>query len=541
MSTVKDFVAVMSHVQDDLIDQRTLSDVEKRLDPSLGQFDKSKKYFHLKISNEKIRLMPKNQEFRNYLYIDISESPVEDTETSLKLDLFLGNVLIKFEDDEESRSLGPGAIIEKLDAAWACSAEVKNCRFICEEEDSYPYPLTLSFGNFRKVHFIGNKSPVLAMKLIVYSARNFFAEDPIYISKNIFSRLIIEYGSPAPAHEKYAVEKLSKGRYPSRIYSRASYLKGLTRRITIRNNKISDYLRINIRKVAFKQRIEFLFRKNRAGILSLGYGPNFSRDVAPDPVKDILSYQGLENIIQGRHILNMNRGNTIKIIHIEGKYPIVTNFGVEEKIGTGILKEARVGILARILNAWRIVSGSYTEVDKARSIERGNAIAKIEVNRYILRFFKDIAINEKRRILEQAMNYHLTIFDGMLLKIDKWLGQDRLISAAGWYLSKHGTSWFLPILWVGVVGALCAFMITDVLRSDVGIEMVPYSTVLFELSSPLGSPNKILDSIGITVKELSNHTVLIFGFSFFFFKAFYVISIYMFYRAATRFTLKPKN
>ena len=75
----------------------------------------------------------------------------------------------------------------------------------------------------------------------------------------------------------------------------------------------------------------------------------------------------------------------------------------------------------------------------------------------------------------------------------------------------------------------------------IGGDTVRYWAVLFELMHPLGHPNNILDEIPVGADELIWYSLPIFGVVFFSFKALYAICIYMFFRAATRFTIKPKH
>ena len=116
-------------------------------------------------------------------------------------------------------------------------------------------------------------------------------------------------------------------------------------------------------------------------------------------------------------------------------------------------------------------------------------------------------------------------------------------------LLAFGGSLFLAnvltkLRWVNFSKGICLLFLTIAIWFTgewFGGDVISYWAVLFELMHPLGSPKNILDKIPVGVDELLWHTFPIFGIIFFSFKALYAICIYMFFRAATRFTIKPKH
>ena len=527
-----------------------------------------------------------------------------------------------------------------------CSLEIKNCEFIRAGIFVNPTQLFFNISHFNQIKFIRNDFSSLITTLYVSDEFKGLVEK-VTISDNTCYSLAIRY-SRGDKRDEIPL-------YWGSVFE---------------NNEIYHVLLLDISKKS-AGRLNFSFGNNKIDTLAFSYPQEQSPleffkgppNISPFLLRDTLRDQALHIDHPASYRLIMASANNIEEIFMAGRYPKIVRWGLNQNIGDAILE-----------------SYNHPEHNVATAREElGKAIAKerIERNRYIFRFLKEVAIKEGNRVPEQVMNYNITKMDGMLLKMDNWSWQDRLISWAGWELSRHGTSWIRPIawilgsvlffaaiitwalgdggsvigsflvdmattlpekvplgfafflasiltlaivvgtfgismfllyrsfgsgiLWVRIYGVLhfssaaiimilwisgrelievspdlksiiilllgmwCAgiavyaasniinlrkdwsdgtmlfllvFVIVGLLGTAVGDEGILYRAVLLELMNPLGNPQQILDNPLVSGGLVPGYSFPIFTALFFSYKAFYAICIFMFYRAATRFTIK---
>ncbi len=205
--------------------------------------------------------------------------------------------------------------------------------------------------------------------------------------------------------------------------------------------------------------------------------------------------------------------NQIEFLRCDDRYPNITAWGLHESIGRGIINESP------------------------------DARENIESNKEVLVKLKQQANDKGDRFQESTINYHVTSCDEQLISLEenKEFWQEKLIMQLGRLLSKHGTSWTWPLLWIAVSNIYIGHIIFTIFYSGFPREIV--LTDLFHIVGTLLNP---LTTAPATIEEISDCSNCNFGgitifFIYFLFslsKGFYAMCLYEFVRAARRFTIK---
>ncbi len=227
--------------------------------------------------------------------------------------------------------------------------------------------------------------------------------------------------------------------------------------------------------------------------------------------------------IHQKHDISLSGGNTIRNIEVLASYPEIIDWGLKEFIGENILIHAK----------GRGKTKNGISDKEARELIAGNKI--------VLTKFRKMAIDKGDRLQENAINYHITKCDELLLQEVDGFWQEKMIMWIGKVLSRHGTSWLRPLLWIignnMLVGILIFLILCIQYPGDItgwGILYLP-----LQLFNPLVIPISIEGGI----KENFNYSNIqagsvVVAFLIILSKAFYAMCIYEFVRAARRFTIK---
>ena len=431
-------------------------------------------------------------------------------------DLVISNLEVEIEknSDVDNPLIFRRAMYRVLNPYFS-SVEIKGCKFVCGRECTALGPLIFDFRMFKKVKFIRNEFPRLNAVIKVF---DHLKTDSVRmnVEDNLLFKLAIKYAAFANKPNSF------------------SYAKSV-----IKGNYIFSSIDIQISPSSLGE-LKFSLSDNITKELILRYpyikeAAKTSKKTPKSPqLNGVAQKQELDDNYPGRHKLIMGSGNVIDVINMEGKYPEIVSWVVSDNIGAGILEECR----------------KLHQEDSAKE--------KVEVNRALFNFFRKIAIDKHKKILEQVMIYNIAKMDRIQLNIDNWPWWDRFIYLVGWHLSEHGTSWILPLRWILRTSLWSSYIFALLLygQLSVNIEKLSAGSIssylkiflfsLSELIDPFGSPRVILwrpEEILSKAPDLeavvqSGFSVVIIGVIFFLFKAFYAICIYEFVRAARRFTLK---
>ena len=519
---------------------------------SVSGLDKG--WFYLAKSKTAIKFALASGKFRDSFYLEFSSDTTIDGNPCLKLSLIIRDLQIEIRNNATDVSLEFVGLTRGLDPSFDCFIEIKSCEFVNKTELEHPRQVTFVIAGFKTVNFSKNKFLDKISTKLSIGASELSSKEPLDIFKNIFNGgLTFLYN-----------DTLDEGSY------RQSIFKG---------NEISDFLHISI-NLESKTKLSFSLHNNSIDTLLVShpvvtvpvrYADELFNSVTENSV-GILRYKSLDSDAPGSHVLDIESGNTIEVICFEGKYPLIGSWGKDEKIGGNILKKFK------------------------KTGDKEEAKEKVKINNSSFSFLRNRAMNDNRKVLEQMMNYNLTKMDGMLLEIDNWRWQDRSVYWVGKWLSGHGTSWLLPMLWVGAAGFICTAIIASVLEGGIvwklllpsvmtclplvalrgrivsfwesrisnsgeslpwieitlsaaiivfgasviwiGGEGTQYRHILLELFHPLGRPSQMFGDSYDAIQGISWGAFTISGALFFFYKAFYAICIYEFIRAARRFTIK---
>lgn len=239
-------------------------------------------------------------------------------------------------------------------------------------------------------------------------------------------------------------------------------------------------------------------------------------------------YNGEHNRSDG-YFLNLLSGNKIKFMNVKRSYPNVIEWGLREFIGENIFNDAYDKGKRKSSKDKQY----RTDYRESRSLMIGNKKVLIK--------FKAIAIEAGDKLLENTLNYRITKCDELLVEDEKGFLQEKIIMKAGKLLSRHGTSWVLPVFWIVKVNLsviFIAFVSLWVEYPD-AVNLQNIGFMFFQLLNPISSPLDISQEI-IDKSEYTG-----FGISFWIiavlallYKVFYAICIYEIVRAARRFTIR---
>ena len=436
---VHDYLRQSTKLQE-LISEEKLQETLKELNSIFPEGEKSKyvafktvekikkKFLFFGKDRERIKIALAPSEIGENFYLELSRADNTNGKIYWSANLVLENLKISIKDNKDLYSLNLTAPLLKTSDDWRYSIQIRNCEIVCDTRDRIAGDLTLCFRGFYRVHLIENKSwESITFKFIDNHILS--DKEPISISKNHFKWLSVSFEEPPEP------------------------MKAFYRQINFEDNVVFHTLLVHTSDYDEIQRLTFLFRKNAIGTLSLWYVLNDFED-APSEIKpDMLRYNHWPiNREPTGHSLDMATENVIDAIQIVGRYPNILGFGVNEYIGDDILRQ--------------FAEDAKTDREGARN----NAKLMVETNRGVLGSFKKIAIDESRKVIEQAMNYHISKLDRMLLIIDGGFWLDRLLSWAGWELSRHGASWLRPIVWIIGSALFFAAIITWALGKE-GLEV----------------------------------------------------------------------
>ena len=207
--------------------------------------------------------------------------------------------------------------------------------------------------------------------------------------------------------------------------------------------------------------------------------------------------------------------NKIKFLRSNGAYPDIMAWGLRENIGEGIECE----------------------------YELADARKKIDNNKEALMNFKKLANDKGDKVQEANINYNIASCDDQLIRVepaeDFW--QEQLIMILGRCLSRHGTSWLLPLLWILTFNIIFGIATSSIIYFSCSgyIELTDIPQIIGSMLNPLTTSPVMIEEINAT----SNCSFWAFTYFsiyglFLLSKGLYAICIYEFFRTARRFTLK---
>ncbi len=222
--------------------------------------------------------------------------------------------------------------------------------------------------------------------------------------------------------------------------------------------------------------------------------------------------------------------NNIQELVIHDEYPDVIAWGIQEKIGEGIIKEYK--------------NNTGRDGDEYGRSPIKRAWETIENNKSVLMEFKNLAIKKNDRFQESTINYHIARCDEqfMNLETEPHFFQNKAIMWFGRILSRHGTSWMRPLLCIGAFNLLSGIIIFAVLNFCVcpcDLNRLDILYIFGALNNPLSTPINIVQGIHENFKyETLGGFYIGIAFIVLLSKGFYAMCIYEFVRVARRFTLK---
>lgn len=285
----------------------------------------------------------------------------------------------------------------------------------------------------------------------------------------------------------------------------------------------SDFktLRINHEKRSNKDDHFFITRLSKNNIIEYllinSYGDadvNGKIYIFKNDISGVMGLNGnSQNIKMGLH-----GGNIIGTLAVSQVYPSIIYWGHREVIGENI-------------------KHSYNSSDYQNREFR----PVIASNKDILMEFKQMAIERGDRLQESNINYNIAKCDEMQFHADSSFSQAKVIMYLGRLLSRHGTSWWLPLMWIVAINLFIAFVIFDVMDFYYPSKVMAsdYLYVFSNLLNPLSSPLDLILNIdrAFTKGIFPEATLYIYIFTAIS-KGLYAMCIYEFVRAARRFTLK---
>ncbi|MCH9664963.1 MAG: hypothetical protein K0U41_03855 [Gammaproteobacteria bacterium] len=226
-------------------------------------------------------------------------------------------------------------------------------------------------------------------------------------------------------------------------------------------------------------------------------------------------------------------GNDMQQFIVRGDCPNILEWGTGEKIGENIIKDYKLAIN-------KDGRGQMKDDLDLMQVTKQN----IGTNKESFMRIRKLAVDKGDRFQESIINYHIAKCDEQLidLETDKHFSQDKAIMFLGKHLSRHGTSWLRPLLYIIVFNILASSIIYFILKDSVTpyfIFDLDFRYISTELLNPLGMPANIVkgidksfsyETLGRSYIDVASLVLLS--------KAFYAVCIYEFVRAARRFTLK---
>ena len=418
-------------------------------------------------SDKRIKLSLPRSKFEDNLYIEFY----------LDFDLFphwVGRLVVQnlnfvtLKDDDFEYSLDFGGKKKVWGGIDVSRVEIRECMFMRVDKPPILRGVLFDLSAFMEVDFIENKFRGLEVTLLVSDSVKISGE-AINISHNILDALIIKY------------------------YARGSQIgKPYYCETIIDDNEVYKFLHIDISSKSHGE-LRFSVSNNTIEALALCYireekddkqEGDLDRFIVEDlelmtlEPRDIWREHALDSAHPGTHRLTMNGGNNITEIYMVGRFPEIVRWGMDERIGDVILERYKGSVKkGKFLESLQLIflrfgKGAAKEEQDGMSEEKQTisqelAVKMIEANRYIFNFFRQAAIKENKKPLEQVMNYNIALMNQILLKVDNWGWSDKLIMWIGWLLSRHGTSWLLPILWACAAAFTCATIITWTLELGV--------------------------------------------------------------------------
>lgn len=390
-------------------------------------------------------------------------------------------------------SLGPADINQENDTL----NELSTIDIYAEKCDS----ITITKCEFKELEmnlYVGLRDASL-MKFIVDDNRDF-----LIISDSHFKRLSIEYSIPIKEVDEDLLEtSLTEEEEEERIPK--------PKRKISKENKEYVYDTKLIRNTIAEDACFF------SDVLSK---VDFSLALKGNTIMEslILQFIGDSNRIKEEYNFALMNKNIISKINVRNNYPNVVDWGLGEKIGEKILDNS-----------------------SKQEIHEGHARKLISHHKKVFTKFKNIAVEKGDRLQENALNYHITKCDELLLEEEEGLFQEKIIMRLGRLLSRHGTSWRHPLTAICLCNLLIAASIFGILclTNLTLFNHIDFFNIFFSLFNPLSTPTSIVNIVDENLQSKSMK-LSIASVSFFVFlaKAIYAVCIYELVRAARRFTLK---
>lgn len=231
-------------------------------------------------------------------------------------------------------------------------------------------------------------------------------------------------------------------------------------------------------------------------------------------ISGVIAFNTVSENIQ----LGLYGGNIIGSIVVLQVYPRIIYWGHREKISENI---------------------KYTLNDRDyREKEFRPLIAE---NKNILMKFRQMAADRGDRLQESNINYNIAKFDELQFHADSRFTQEKVIIYLGRLLSRHGTSWLLPLAWIVAFNVFIAFVIFDIMDFyyPINISASDYLYIFGNLLNPLSALSDLIQNIDIgSTKKISPGAFFYISPFVAISKGLYAMCVYEFVRAARRFTLK---
>ena len=405
---------------------------------------RKKGYLVFQKPTEKIKIARAKSDLSDNFYLEISRVRSEKHGTRLNMNLVIQDFEIELRGTDVGKQLSLLGSSGEVDRAWFFSVAIKNCKFTSTLAYHLGAPLPLFFKYFRQIDFIDNEFSGTPVMFRFLGHDEHSSEKGFNVLRNSFKELTVFFDEDSDHIMTFGRRLDFIGNVVSDFFCVRTDNKNAKDRKA--DEKSAEDKKSDIRDADIRPSYSaaLLLRNNTIRMLAFFDDTDSSQSISPEVHGEgLIRYKKLSAAIRTTsHSLNLDSGNAIEIMHLVGRCPEIVGFSLDEKIGDIIMKRFK----------------DHAEAEREEG--KSGAKEKIALNRNILSFLKKIAIDENRKILEQAMNYHISKLDRMILEIDGWRWSDRLISLAGWHLSRHSTSWFRPILWIVGVGLFFATIIT---------------------------------------------------------------------------------